>query len=134
MLQLSKQVLDGIVAHAREELPYEACGYLAEKDGVVRTFLALTNTDKAADHFSMDPAEQFAAVKKMRAAGQKLRAVYHSHPVTQARPSVEDIRLAFDRQISYLIISLAVPEMVEVKAYTISNGEAFPEEISVVDE
>jgi len=134
MLHLSKNALEGIIAHAQRELPFEACGYLAEKDGVVCTFLALTNTDKAADHFSMDPAEQFAAVKTMRACGEKLRAVYHSHPETPARPSVEDIRLAFDPLISYVIISLADPEKVEVKSHTIRNGEVFPEEIRVTEE
>jgi len=134
MLRLKKKILDGIVAQARAELPYEACGYLAGKDGVVATFLALTNTDKAADHFSMDPVEQFAAVKSMRAGGEKLLAVYHSHPATPARPSAEDIRLAFDPQLSYVIISLANPEAVEVKAYTIRQGEVFPEEIIVSEE
>ena len=134
MLPLKRSILNSIVAHARAELPCEACGYLAGKDGVVSTFLALTNTDKAADHFSMDPAEQFAAVKAMRASGEKLIAVYHSHPATPARPSAEDIRLAFDPRISYVIISLANPEAVEVKAYTISQGEVFPEEIIVIEE
>jgi len=132
MLHLDQKVLDGIVAHARRELPFEACGYLAEKAGVVRTFLAMTNTDKAGDHFSMDPAEQFAAAKAMRAGGEKPRAVYHSHPETPARPSVEDIRLAFDPGVSYVIISLADPGHVEVKSYRIVKGEVFPEAITVV--
>jgi proteasome lid subunit RPN8/RPN11 len=132
MLHLDQRTLDGIIAHARGELPFEACGYLAQKDGVVCTFLVMTNTDKAADHFSMDPAEQFAAVKTMRAGGEKLRAVYHSHPETPARPSAEDIRLAFDPQVSHVIISLADPENVEVKSYRILNGEVFPEPITVV--
>lgn len=134
MLHLNQKILDGMVAHAQKELPFEACGYLAEKNGVVCTFIALTNTDKAADHFSMDPAEQFAAVKQMRANEEKLRAVYHSHPATPARPSAEDIRLAFDTQISYVIISLADPEKVEVKAYKIDKGEVFPEAITFIDD
>lgn len=134
MLRLSRKVWADMVAHARRELPFEACGYLAEAAGVVRTALALTNTDQAADHFAMDPAEQFAAVKEIRTAGQRIRAVYHSHPVTPARPSAEDIRLAFDPQISYVIISLADPQAVEVNSYTIKQGEVSPEEITVVDE
>lgn len=133
MLRLNKNTLDGMVAHARLELPFEACGYLAEKEGVVSTYVALTNTDQAADHFSMDPAEQFAAVKQMRADGERLRAVYHSHPATPARPSAEDIRLALDPAISYVIISFADPEAVEVKAYASKNGELFPETITVVE-
>ena len=92
------------------------------------------NIDKAADHFSLDPAEQFAAIKAMRGQGQHLRAVYHSHPETPARPSLEDIRLAYDPEISYVIISLADPERFEVKSFRISQGQVSSEEIQLVDE
>ena len=35
MLKINKAVIDMIIAHAKREAPLEACGYLAEKDGVV---------------------------------------------------------------------------------------------------
>lgn len=133
MLVINRKVLEAIIAQAREELPYEACGYLAEKNGLVEAAIALVNTDKAADHFSLDPAEQFAAIKAMRGDGQSLRAVYHSHPETPARPSIEDIRLAYDPEISYVIISLADPERIEVKSFRISQGQVLPEEIQLVE-
>lgn len=134
MLVINRTVLEAVIAQAREELPYEACGYLAEKNGLVEAAISLTNTDKAADHFSLDPAEQFAAIKAMRGQGQRLRAVYHSHPETPARPSLEDIRLAYDPEISYVIISLADPERIEVKSFRISQGQVLPEEIQLVEE
>ena len=134
MLVINRTVLEAIIAQAREELPYEACGYLAEKNGLVEAAIVLANTDKAADHFSLDPAEQFAAVKAMRGVGQRLRAVYHSHPETPARPSPEDIRLAYDPEISYVIISLADPERIEVKSFRISQGQVSSEEIQLVEE
>ena len=65
------------------------------------------NLDHRHDHFTMDAREQFDAVKNMRVNKLKLAAVYHSHPETPARPSQEDIRLAFDPEISYVIVSLA---------------------------
>ena len=134
MLLIKRTVLEAIIAQAREELPYEACGYLAEKNGIVESAIALANIDKAADHFSMDPAEQFAAIKKMRGQGQRLCGVYHSHPETPARPSLEDIRLAYDPEISYVIISLADPERVEVKSFKISQGQVLAEEIQPIEE
>jgi len=134
MLVISRKALDVVIAQAREELPYEACGYLAEKNGLVEAAITLTNTDKAADHFSMDPAEQFAAIKAMRGQSQRLRAVYHSHPETPARPSFEDIRLAYDPEISYVIISLADPERIEVKSFRISQGQVSSEEIQLIEE
>ncbi len=131
---INQSVLSAITIHATKELPHEACGYLAERNGIIEQHYEMTNIDKAADHFSMNPSEQFAAIKEMRKQGQKLAAVYHSHPETPARPSEEDIRLAYDPGISHVIISLAVPESISVKAYKITSGQVFPENIEITPE
>ncbi len=131
MLKMTKDVWDGMVSHARREAPIEACGYLAEREGVVVEHLPLTNVDAAAEHYSLKPEEQFTAMRQMRAAGMKPRAIYHSHPVSPARPSEEDIRLAYDPEISYVIVSLAGGEAT-VKSYRIKGGAAETEEIEVL--
>lgn len=134
MLRIRYGVLADILAHATRELPHEACGYLAAgADGLVSRHYEMTNTDKAADHFSMEPREQFAAVKDMRAQGLAMRAVYHTHPETPARPSDEDIRLAYDPDISHVIISL-VDQEPDVKAFRIRNGKVESETIEVDQE
>ncbi|MCW5201951.1 MAG: M67 family metallopeptidase [Candidatus Electrothrix communis] len=120
-LKITRQVLAEMVAHSREAAPYEACGYLAERNGQVEQMFRLTNVDQAPDHFSMAPAEQFSAIREMRGQGLKLRAVYHSHPATPARPSAEDIRHAVDPQISYLIISLLACKR-PVRSFRIVQG------------
>ena len=66
----------------------------------------LTNTDHSEEHFTLDPKEQFAAVKEMRANGWQLLGNWHSHPASPSRPSEEDKRLAFDSKASYFILSL----------------------------
>ncbi|MEJ2691361.1 MAG: M67 family metallopeptidase [Deltaproteobacteria bacterium] len=121
-----------ITAQARKGLPHEVCGYLAEKEGRVAAHYELSNIDTAADHFSMKPEEQFAAVKDMRGKGLKLRGVYHSHPETPARPSLEDIRLANDPEISYVIISLAATEPA-IKSFRIIKGEVTEEPIEIIE-
>ncbi|RWX46229.1 Proteasome lid subunit RPN8/RPN11, contains Jab1/MPN metalloenzyme (JAMM) motif [Candidatus Electrothrix aarhusensis] len=119
--KITRQVLSGMVAHSREVAPCEACGYLAERNGLVEQMFRLTNVDQAPDHFSMDPAEQFSAIREMRDQGLRLRAVYHSHPETPARPSPEDIRHAIDPHISYLIISLLTCKR-PVRSFRIQQG------------
>ena len=130
MLKLHRQVAKAVCDHAARELPYEACGYLAEKEGEVTRHYELNNMDQAADHFRMEPGEQFAAVKDMRSRGLTIRAVYHSHPESMAWPSAEDIRLAYDAGISYVIISLAGKEP-EMKSFRIRQGEVAPESIEI---
>ncbi len=130
MLTLAASDVEGIIRHAREHVPIEACGYLGEKDGVVQRVIRLKNVDASPEHFSLDPKEQFSALRQMRSEGYSLRAVYHSHPASPARPSQEDIRLAFDPQISYVILSLAGPEP-DVKSFRIQAGIVEREEIRV---
>lgn len=121
MIAITQDVLTGIINHAKHDLPNEACGYLSGKDGMITNSYAMTNVDRSPEHFSFDPAEQFSVMKKARKEGLEILANYHSHPQTPARPSVEDIRLAYDPDILYFIISLAV-QAPEVKAFKIING------------
>lgn len=105
-----------MVRHARALAPIEDCGLLGGTvaDGVktVEKVYYLTNTDHSEEHFSLDPKEQFAAVKELRAQGWQLLGNWHSHPASPSRPSEEDKRLAFDSTASYFILSLAGGEPV----------------------
>jgi len=100
-------LLDRIIAQAAAEAPNEACGYLAGSGGEASLAIPMRNADASPEHYSFDPAEQFAAVKQARTSGLDLIAVYHSHPATPARMSEEDIRLANDTTVVYLIYSIA---------------------------
>jgi proteasome lid subunit RPN8/RPN11 len=121
--------------HATRELPYEACGYLAGKVNLVCKHYELTNLDQSEVHFSMDPKEQFAAVKDMRDQGLKLRGVYHSHPAgpTKPKPSAEDIRLAHEPDIIDVIVSLAETKP-SVSAFSIRRGEVTLEPIEILEQ
>jgi proteasome lid subunit RPN8/RPN11 len=133
MLILPREHREAMIRHGADGLPHEACGLMAgEVRGEEKTVTAvygLTNTDKSAEHFSMDPKEQFKAVKDMRSRGLVLLGNFHSHPATAARPSLEDIRLAFDPSLSYVIISFQT-EPPEVKSFLIRQGQAMEEEIA----
>ena len=134
MLKIPRTLHDALIEHARRDAPIEACGYLAgvvDVAGVAGAHFPLTNIDASAEHFSFDPAEQFAAFKEAGKQGMKLIACYHSHPATPARPSAEDIKLAYDPPISYIIVSLAEEEPV-VKSFRIQGGEVKTEEIEVL--
>lgn len=131
MLKISRQIINDIINHARLGLPEEVCGYLAGNDREINRQFELTNVDHSNEHFSFDPAEQFHVVREARKEGLEILANYHSHPETPARPSQEDIRLAFDPNISYVIVSLAA-EVPEIKSFRIQNGDVEKEEIQIV--
>jgi proteasome lid subunit RPN8/RPN11 len=129
MLKIPKNIYDDIVAHAKEGFPLEVCGILGGRDGVVSTIYRMTNTDASNEHFMMEPKEQFAVVKELRAKGLEMSAIYHSHPETPARPSEEDIRLALTPHVSYVIVSLAEQDRPVLKSFKIDGGTVQPEEV-----
>ena len=71
MLTMKKADYEKILSHAKENLPEEACGLIAgTKDGDKKTIekvYLLENVDHTNEHFSMNPKDQLAAVKDMRA-------------------------------------------------------------------
>jgi proteasome lid subunit RPN8/RPN11 len=130
-MEMEREVYRQIVAEAKNHAPIECCGYLAGVGQKITRAYPLKNMDQSSVHFSFDPGEQFAAIKKIRKEKLKVLAVYHSHPETPARPSEEDIRLAFDSEISYVIVSLCEEREV-VRSFQIHNGQATPEELTIL--
>lgn len=130
MLTIPKHIIEEIIAHARRDFPLEACGILGGTAGVVSEYYPMANTDQSNEHFTMEPKEQFAVIKDLRAKGKEMLVIYHSHPETPARPSEEDIRLALTPGVSYLIVSLAGAAP-EVKSYRIEQGRVSLEALSI---
>jgi proteasome lid subunit RPN8/RPN11 len=124
MIKIPGSILEKIKAQGRAEAPNEACGYLAGVDGEVQEIIPMKNADESPTHFSFDPEEQFAALQKATARGVDLFSVYHSHPATPPRMSEEDIRLAYDTSITYLIYSMLTDE---IKAFQINTEKQVSE-------
>lgn len=131
MLTISQNIVDQLFEHANSGLPEEVCGYLAGSGREVTIHYPLTNVDHSPEHFSFDPAEQFKIVREVRKAGLEILANYHSHPESPARPSEEDIRLAYDPNISYVIVSLAAAEP-DIKSFRIREGVVEKEPINII--
>lgn len=131
MIRIKREIVDQLVAYSRELLPNEACGYLAGNNRIATTLYELTNTDHSPEHFTLDPMEQFKAIKSARNAGLEIIAMFHSHPETLARPSLEDIRLAYDPMISYVIVSLQ-DSNADIKSFRIRDGVVEHEDIIIL--
>jgi proteasome lid subunit RPN8/RPN11 len=129
MIVIPQAVMDGIIAQAQRELPNEACGLLVGSGSEVVRQYPLSNVDRSPEHFSFDPKEQFQVLREARAQGLQIIANYHSHPASPARPSEEDIRLAYDPNIVYVILSLQAAAPV-AKAFAIKEGKVSQVEIN----
>ena len=135
MIKLSRSDYEKILAHAEQELPNEACGLIAGviegSDKLIKKVYLLTNTDHSNEHFSMDPKEQLAAIKDMRANGLVPLGNWHSHPESPSRPSEEDKRLAYDSKASYMILSLMDHSAPALNSFHISGADSEKEQLEI---
>jgi proteasome lid subunit RPN8/RPN11 len=137
IVRIDYRFYDDIVKYAREHLPEEACGLIAGEDTpegkTVKKVYFLTNVDHADDHFTLDPKEQLDAVKDMRANGLKPLGNWHSHPESPSRPSDEDIRLSYDKNASYFILSLMAENPV-LNSFHVEDRKVTKEDLRIISE
>ena len=123
-LTISRPLFQEMLTAAQASAPLEACGMLAGTGQRATKCYILTNADASAQHYSMLPAEQFAAVKDARSHGLRMLAIWHSHPASPARMSAEDMRLAYTPDVAYVIISLADAAGPQMRAFEVNDDTA----------
>ena len=110
---IPRALVDEMIAHAREDLPNEACGMIHALDGAADAVHRVTNTAASPYRYEMDPLEmlrldQRRGRRRRIPCGQlgagrfapdeveeTLFAIYHSHVSSPAWPSPTDVRQAF---------------------------------------
>jgi proteasome lid subunit RPN8/RPN11 len=113
--------MEKMVAHCRAAYPNETCGILAGKEGTIEKIYEMTNIEPSPVSYLMDPKEQFLAMKEMRTEGNRMIAIYHSHPQSPAYPSSKDVSLAFYPDAVYVIVSLIDRNKPEIRAFEIKE-------------
>ena len=119
------ELREELVAHAREALPYEACGVLVLDGERAVRFVPGRNAAESPYrfHLEVDPEVWF-----LEDEGYEL-AVFHSHPASPAKPSRTDIeRIGLWAGRPFLILSLATGELA---AFRIHVGEIEREALEV---
>ena len=141
MPRIAQAVLDEMVAHAREDLPNEACGMVhavTTEGGTTLEVHRVKNAAASPYRYEMDPLQMMKLERKRDDEGEKLFAIYHSHVASQAYPSPTDVRMAFFPpgeveqppmfpETFYILISLEHDEP-SVRAFHIRQGGHVEEE------
>jgi [CysO sulfur-carrier protein]-S-L-cysteine hydrolase len=120
-LRISRQLLDEVIAHAREDAPNECCGMIASSDGEAVAVHRARNTAASPFRYEMDGMEQYRIQTAIEDAGLELGAIYHSHTRSAPEPSQTDINLAFYPEALYVIVGLKSPQP-DVRAWRIVDG------------
>ena len=143
MPRIPRALVEEMLAHAKDDLPNEACGVIHAVDGVPATVHRVPNVagddGKGSPYrYLMHPMTQHRLeVRRDDSGGREtLFAIYHSHVASEARPSPTDERQAFfppgepghfDREPAYpgtwyILVSLRDAAPLDVRAWRIEAG------------
>ena len=135
MLILDYNNLQLISDEVETAFPREACGLLlgfARLDGNIEVTSVSPSKNLAndkRDSFEIDPALRFRLMRESAVNGilsessiPEIVGHYHSHPNGAPVPSDEDIRMALEPELVWLIASVMEGKFVECKAYLLASN------------
>ena len=118
-LTIPHTLYQALVAHARSQLPLEACGLLRGREGRVTGFLPAQNIAATPrTDYQVDPESLLRALS-WEDEGDELMAIFHSHPSSPPRPSLVDVARALYPDSVYLILSFQDPTHPQLQGFTI---------------
>lgn len=130
-MRISRELLDDVIAHAREDAPNECVGMIASRDGEAVSVHRARNAAASPLRYEIDGMEQYEIQNAIEDAGLELGAIYHSHTRSEPLPSQTDINLAFYPEALYVIVGLTADEP-DVRAWRIVDGEVSEARLEVV--
>lgn len=126
-LILPRPLVQKLFAHAQTEPEAEVCGLIGGSDGQARSHYPVPNKAPEPNRlFDMDEQAQIMAMKSMRERGEELFAIYHSHPSAPPEPSQRDTSEQGYPEAWYLIISLNIKGVLEMRAWR-QHGDGLQE-------
>jgi proteasome lid subunit RPN8/RPN11 len=138
-MDISPELLEQILAHAREEAPNECCGVVAvalASDGRPAQAMrvrAARNIHASPKRFEIDGKDVIQAINEFDEAGWDIGAIYHSHTHTAPYPSQTDINFAASWPgVEWIIVGLADSQTPEIRSYLIEEGSVREVEIGQI--
>ncbi len=138
-MQLRRDLVDAMVAHARRDHPDEACGILAGPEGSDRAerCIPMLNAQRSPTYFEFDQTEWLKVYRELQANDEEVVVIYHSHTATPAYPSVTDVRKAgeFATMLPsphYVLVSTRDPDEHELRSYRIVDGVITEESVDII--
>ncbi|MFC3102790.1 M67 family metallopeptidase [Salinisphaera aquimarina] len=131
---MSRPLATRLLFEAQKQPDLEVCGFLSARDGEpVEIFPVANVAAEPATTFEMDSAQQIDALKRIRQRGETMLAIYHSHPSAPPEPSVRDIEGLGYPNALYLIISLNIKGVLEMRAWQRDGEQMRDVPLTVMD-
>ena len=127
-LTIPRAVAEDLLAHARAEVPNEACGLLSGSlaEATATAYHHARNADASPYVYTVHPDDLVRIVFGIEDAGEDLVGIFHSHTHTPAVPSPTDRRQAHYPDCFYVLATLSDPDAGvadALRAWRIRDGE-----------
>jgi [CysO sulfur-carrier protein]-S-L-cysteine hydrolase len=135
VLQIRRELVDEIVAHARRDHPDEACGVIAGPEGsdTPERFIPMLNAARSPTFYEFDSGDLLRLYRKMDAEDEVPVVIYHSHTATDAYPSRTDVSYASEPDAHYVLVSTKEPDQHQFRSYRIVDGVINEEPVEIVE-
>ncbi|MGH3861773.1 Mov34/MPN/PAD-1 family protein [Actinokineospora sp.] len=135
VLEIRRDLVDAMVAHARRDHPDEACGVIAGPEGSDRPerFIPMLNAARSPTFYEFDSADLLKLYREMDANDEVPVVIYHSHTATEAYPSRTDVSYASEPDAHYVLVSTRDANEHELRSYRIVDGVITEEPVEVVE-
>lgn len=137
MLKIRQELVDAIVAHARQDHPDEACGVIAGPAGSDRPerFIPMVNAARSPNFYEFDSLDLLRLYREFDDNNEDPVVIYHSHTHTEAFPSRTDISYASEPFAHYVLVSTretgTEPGPYEFRSFRIVEGVVTEEEVVI---
>ncbi|MFM1917632.1 MAG: hypothetical protein RJB01_1147 [Actinomycetota bacterium] len=137
MLRISQDLVDAMVAHARQDHPDEACGVIAGAIGsdLPTRFIPMVNAARSPTFYEFDSMDLLRLYREMDDRDEEPVVIYHSHTATEAYPSRTDISYASEPNAHYVLVSTretgSAEGPYELRSYRIIEGVVEEEPVEI---
>jgi proteasome lid subunit RPN8/RPN11 len=135
VLQIRRELVDEIVAHARRDHPDEACGVIAGPEGsdTPERFIPMLNAARSPTFYEFDSGDLLRLYREMDTKDEVPVVIYHSHTATDAYPSRPDVSYASEPEAHYVLVSTKDPDQHQFRSYRIVDGVITEEPVEIVE-
>lgn len=135
-LEISREIVDAILAQSRAEYPDEACGAILGPVGSNNPIRLkpMINAAHSPTFYEFDPKDLLALYREVDDNDEEIVVIYHSHTETEAYPSRTDIAYAGEPGAHYVLVSTReeIAPATEFRSYRIIDGVVTEEPVKIV--
>lgn len=128
--KLSRTLVNELLHQAQRSPTQETYGLVGQRDARYQCYPIGSASADSRALFSLQSAEQLAAIKLMQDRGQQLFALYQSLPKLPDLPTVIETNSSDFPDVLHLIISLDTRGVLQMRGFQINNKQL--EEVNLI--